>query len=104
MNISASNFENEVLNSNQPVLMYYWAKWCSDCKSFAPIFDQLVEEYKGKIKLVKLDIDDNIEIANKFFVMSIPTLLLFKNGAPIARMVEERNRDTIKQIIDKELS
>lgn len=78
--ISDDNFENEVLKSNQPVLIDFWAAWCGPCKMIAPVVEELAGEYDGKVKIGKLDVDNNQQTAIKYGVRSIPTLLVFKNG------------------------
>jgi thioredoxin 1 len=74
------NFQSEVLGSKDPVLVDFWAAWCGPCRAIAPLVDQLAAEYKGKLKVGKLDIDAHQNVPQKYGVMSIPTLLLFKNG------------------------
>lgn len=74
------NFENEVLNSEVPVLVDFWAPWCGPCKMVAPIIDEIAQEYQGKLKVVKLNTDDNQNIAVKYRIRSIPTLGIFNNG------------------------
>lgn len=74
------NFENEVLNSDVPVLIDFWAEWCGPCKAIAPIVEELAKEYAGKIKIGKVDVDNNQQTAIKFGVRSIPTLLIIKDG------------------------
>ena len=74
------NFQQEVLAANQPVLVDFWAAWCGPCRSLAPLVDQLAAEYKGKLKVGKLDVDAHQNVPQKYNVLSIPTLLLFKNG------------------------
>lgn len=78
--ITDDNFENEVINSDLPVLIDFWAVWCGPCKIIAPVVEQLAEEYDGKLKVGKLDVDSNQQTSIKYGVRSIPTLLLFKNG------------------------
>ena len=77
MKITIENFENEVLNSNIPVLVDFFANWCMPCKMFAPILDEVATSYEGKLKIVKVDIDASIQLAQKYRVMSIPTIKLF---------------------------
>lgn len=80
MTFSDDNFENEVLKSDKPVLIDFWATWCGPCRTIAPIVEEIASEYNGKIKVGKLDVDNNQQTAIKYGVRSIPTLLVFKNG------------------------
>jgi thioredoxin 1 len=80
LTISDDNFETEVLKSDKPVLIDFWATWCGPCRTIAPIVEELALEYNGKIKFGKLDVDNNQQTAIKYGVRSIPTLLVFKNG------------------------
>lgn len=98
--ITDANFESEVLKSDKPVLIDFWAVWCGPCKLIAPIVEELATEYDGKIKIGKLDVDSNQQTSIKFGVRSIPTLLLFKDGnlkdtiigaAPKSKIVEKIN-------------
>lgn len=78
--ITDGNFDEEVLKSDKPVLIDFWATWCGPCKMIAPIVEELVDEYEGKAKIGKLDVDNNQQTAIKFGVRSIPTILIFKDG------------------------
>jgi thioredoxin 1 len=78
--ITDENFEEEVMKSDKPVLIDFWATWCGPCKMIAPIVEELVDEYEGKAKIGKLDVDNNQQTAIKFGVRSIPTILIFKEG------------------------
>ncbi len=80
MTITDDNFDEEVIKSDKPVLIDFWATWCGPCKMIAPIVEELVDEYEGKAKIGKLDVDNNQQTAIKFGVRSIPTILIFKDG------------------------
>jgi len=81
------NFEAEVFKSTLPTLVDFWAAWCGPCKMIAPVVDQLAKEHDGKLRIAKVDVDQNPTLATRFGVMSIPTLILFKNGEPAERLV-----------------
>lgn len=80
INITDDSFEQEVLNSDTPVLVDFWAEWCGPCKMIAPVLEEIAEEYNGRLKVCKLNIDENEQTPPKFNIRSIPTLMLFKNG------------------------
>lgn len=85
--ISDASFEKEVVDADKPVLVDFWAEWCGPCRMIAPLLEKLAEEYAGSLKIAKLDVDNNPEVAEQFEVMSIPTMILFKDGKPVERMV-----------------
>ncbi|MBC7260270.1 MAG: thioredoxin [Chloroflexi bacterium] len=87
IHLTDANFDKEVAESPLPTLTDFWAAWCGPCKMIAPIIDQLAQEYDGKMKVTKLDVDQNPTVATRFGVMSIPTLILFKGGQPVERIV-----------------
>jgi len=85
--VNKDNFEKDVLKAQEPVVVDFWAEWCSPCKMIAPALDEISAELKGHVKIAKLNIDENPELATQFGVRSIPTLLMFKNGEVISNMV-----------------
>ena len=98
--IDDSNFEQLVLQSKIPVLLDFWAAWCAPCRMVAPVVDELAEEYDGKVSFGKVDVDQNPKIASKYGIMSIPTLILFKDGKPITNMVGFKPKAQLKQSLD----
>ncbi len=101
--LSNDNFQSEVANSETPVLVDFWASWCGPCRMIAPIIDQLAEEYEGKIKVAKVDVDENRELAQTYGVMSIPTILIFKNGEVVNQAIGARPKGELEKMIEAAL-
>lgn len=101
--INDDSFENEVIESNIPVLVDFWAPWCGPCKAIAPIIDELSQQYVNKVKFVKLDVDQNTSTPPKFGVRGIPTLILFKNGQVKATQVGLISKSDLSQLIESHI-
>jgi thioredoxin 1 len=101
--LSDDNFEQEVLQSAEPVLVDYWAEWCGPCKMIAPILNEIADEYNGKIRVAKLNIDDNPQTPPKYGIRGIPTLMLFKGGNVEATKVGAVSKSQLTAFIDSNL-
>lgn len=101
INLTKDNFEQEVLRSEKPVLVDFWASWCGPCRMVAPIMDQLADDYDGKAKVAKVNVDDEGELAAKFRVMSIPTVMLFKEGQVTEKIIGARAKEEFSKLLDK---
>ena len=101
--VNDSNFEQMVLKSKKPVLVDFWATWCKPCLAVAPMLEELANEYSDKVNFVKLDIDHSPKTPAKYSIMSIPTLLIFKNGAPVSHIVGLRPKGELKRNLDAAL-
>lgn len=95
------NFETDVLNASEPVLVDFWAEWCGPCKALGPVIDELAKHYAGKVKVGKLDTDANRDVSVKFSVSAIPTVILFNNGEVVEKFVGLRSRKDFETAIDK---
>jgi thioredoxin 1 len=102
--VTDSTFETEVLKSDKPVLVDFWAPWCGPCRMVAPVVEELSDEYSGKVKFLKLNTDDNMNTAAAYGIRSIPTLLMFKGGQPVEQIIGFRPKGDLKRVIDKALS
>lgn len=101
--LNSTTFNTEISNSQVPVLVDFWAEWCGPCRMIAPVVEELANEYAGRLKVAKLNVDENRDTAIQYGVMSIPTLILFKNGQPVERIVGFRPFIDLKNVIDKHL-
>lgn len=101
--LSSGNFSEEVDNSQIPVIVDFWAEWCSPCRAIAPILESLAVKYNGQIKVGKVNVDEESALASKFRIMSIPTLMLFKNGKMIDKMIGLGSVEDLEAMIKKSL-
>jgi len=101
--VTDDSFEQDVIKSSEPVLVDYWAEWCGPCKMIAPILDEIASEYSGKIKVAKLNIDDNPQTPPKFGIRGIPTLMLFKDGNVEATKVGALSKSQLTAFIDSNI-
>ncbi len=95
--LNDDNFQKEVLESDIPVLVDFWASWCGPCQMLSPVVEELFEEYDGKVKIGKLNTEENAEITGQYGVISIPTLIIFKDGKPVDQIIGVVSKDVIKK-------
>ena len=101
LDITAKNFSDEVLSSSQPVLVDFWAEWCGPCKALTPVLNELATEYAGKVKIGKVNVDYEQDLAVQFNISGIPALLLFKNGQVVDQIVGLRSKRDLKASLDR---
>ena len=101
--IEESNFDKVVLQAKMPVLVDFWAPWCGPCRMVAPVVDELAEEYEGRVSFGKVNVDENPKIASQYGIMSIPTLIVFKDGKPVSNIVGFRPKAELKKSLDAAL-
>ncbi len=102
--VSDSNFESEVVNSDVPVLVDFWAPWCGPCRAIAPMVEEISESYAGKIKVGKMNVDENQSTTMKFGIRSIPTLIMFKGGEAVDQIIGAVPKSEIEQVVEKSLA
>ncbi|MFO1196491.1 MAG: thioredoxin TrxA [Burkholderiaceae bacterium] len=101
--VSDTSFDDDVLKSDAPVLVDYWAEWCGPCKMIAPILDEVSRDYDGRLQVAKLNVDENQAMPARYGVRGIPTLMLFKNGAPVATKVGALSKSQLTLFLDSNL-
>jgi thioredoxin 1 len=102
--LTDATFDEELASAAEPLLVDFWAEWCGPCKMIEPVLDQIAEEKKGLLKIAKVNVDDNLEIVRRFEVMSVPTLILFKEGVAQHRFVGAKGKAQLLQELNKHLS
>jgi thioredoxin 1 len=103
VHLTQKNFNEEVMKSTLPVLVDFWAEWCAPCKRIAPIIDEVAKEYSGKIKVAKLNVDEAANVASKYGIMSIPTVIIFKDGKAVDQVVGLLSKPQLKEKIEDNL-
>ncbi|NJD03105.1 MAG: thioredoxin [Ruminiclostridium sp.] len=101
--VTKDNFQQEVLSSQAPVLVDFWASWCGPCRAVAPFMEQLADEYSGKLTVAKVNVDEESELAAKFRVLSIPTVMLFKGGQVVEKIIGARSKEEFSGLVKKNL-
>jgi thioredoxin 1 len=103
IHVNEGTFDAEVLKSDRPALVDFWAPWCGPCRAIAPVLEELAVEYKGKLTVAKVNVDENRKLAGNHGVMSIPTMILFKNGKVLDKVIGLVPKERLKELMDKAL-
>lgn len=103
-NVNQDSFQEAVLDSQKPVLVDFWAPWCGPCRAVAPVVEELAKDYKGKIEFAKVNVDEAPFVASKFGVMSIPTIIVFRDGKPVQHAIGYQPKDQLKKLLDSALA
>jgi thioredoxin 1 len=103
-NVNHDSFQKAVLDSQKPVLVDFWAPWCGPCRAVAPVVEELAKDYKGKVEFAKLNVDEAPFVASKYGVMSIPTIIVFKEGKPVQHAIGYQPKDQLKKLLDSALA
>lgn len=101
--VGEENFQKIVFESELPVLVDFWAKWCGPCQAIAPILEELASEYAGKLNFAKVDVDENSSLAARYGIAAIPTMLIFKGGQPVTQVTGYKSKKELKKILDSTL-
>lgn len=104
LSFTDQNFKQEVLENKEPVVVDFWAPWCGPCRVVSPIIEELATEYAGKVKIGKLNVDENTQASSQYGIMSIPSIVFFKNGQPVKTMVGAQSKENYKQEIEAMLA
>ena len=104
LNLTDQTFKQEILENKGISVVDFWAPWCGPCRTVGPVIDELAKEYEEKVKIGKINVDENSQIASQYGVMSIPSVLFFKNGQPVKTMVGAQSKETYKQEIEQIIS
>jgi thioredoxin 1 len=98
------NFDADVLKSSMPVVVDFWAPWCAPCRIVGPVIEELAKEYEGKVRVGKLNVDENMQVSGGYSVMSIPTVMIFKGGQPVKSIVGAQSKETYKKAIEEAIA
>jgi thioredoxin 1 len=104
LDVTETNFDQEVKNSDVPVLVDFWAPWCGPCKALSPVIDELAQDYQGKVKIVKVNTDENVGLAQQYRISGIPCLLIFKNGQQVEQLTGNQRKSVLVEMLNKHLN